>query len=216
MHYFACDPVNGCVVLQYVKDAGGNLVLNHYQMSDSSLKYPVITNSIYPDSVLAADSCTSAPCVNANSSLARFATVVNELRKVNSTANYVDQAFQIQNDVAQVDQAKILTFFQVSYDPIHSQVFFRKTNSLNPSDTDAAYDFVTVDFNSISCNTIRKYIEIVDKEPGLKMHRDLSSTWHDLNDNGLEELLNFGTTGDDKLGHARANGRFPFDVTKCR
>ncbi|MGZ3712080.1 MAG: linear amide C-N hydrolase, partial [Bdellovibrionota bacterium] len=159
MHYFACDASAKCAVLQYVNGA-----LVTYK--DADLPHDVLTNSLYPVSVAAAQSCSEQSCDQPNTSLWRFGQAVWQRNAMHSES-FTENAFGILNRVAQ--KGGITTRFQLTYDPAHSRMNMRTGGQ-------SEHAWVDVDFSKITCNSqVRKVIPITPELKG-----DVSGLWQDL------------------------------------
>lgn len=117
VHFLVCDATRNCAVIQYLQ---GKMV--SYKGQD--LPYLVMTNSLYPVSVTAAENCKSeGECVASDNSLSRFAELA--VRSENAkTAEPVATGFWPWLDfVAQLPTTKMTTRFQVVFDPKNKIVY---------------------------------------------------------------------------------------------
>ncbi|MGZ3722220.1 MAG: linear amide C-N hydrolase [Bdellovibrionales bacterium] len=192
MHYFVCDRSAKCAVLQYINGA-----LAVYSGAD--LPYDILTNSPYPASVAAAKACTLRACTQPDTSLWRFGQAALKLGALSNKSTFVESSFDILNHVAQT--AGITTRYQLTYDPAHSRMNFRKGGQAN-------YAWVDIDLSSIRCNVVRKVIAVDAINGG-----DASGAWQDLTES-LQNEVALGTG----LPPAQAveAGRYPFVSTACQ
>lgn len=196
MHYFACDRSSKCVVLQYI---GGKLQV----FRDSALPFSALTNSYYPESAAAAQTCQQqepgqGTCAEADNSLWRFSKAVVLSQGIDASRPYEPQAFSILDQVVQSEGA--VTRFQMVYDPGARAIQIRKRGS-----TQVAR--LVADFEAADCRQPRMGIFIDANSQG-----DLSNSWVPLTADLQTDMVK-------RIGYPQAAadiyGHYPFQSTHC-
>lgn len=191
-HFFACDQSGECVVLQYMDGR-----LNAYRIDN--LKLNSLTNSPYPESVAAAQSCSLGDCNFTNNSLWRFVELMILKGKMKNDDTYSAQAFSILDEVAQTQGP--LTRFQVLYDAKKSEIQIRAKGA-------AGIGFLNFDFSTIFCEPSRQIIPI-----DLSTTGDLSHSWIGLTQQMQTEFaLEMGFP----QSIAEIYGSYPSQSTSCQ
>lgn len=191
MHFMACESSGKCAVIQYI-----NGQAKIYR--DKDLPHPVLTNSLYPESAVAADACIKdfKACVSNNNSLHRFAVASQQRSLMTNQATFAQDAFTILEEVAQ--NKGTFTRYQMVFDPANQGVQLRKRGS--------KFGSLKVSFTNETCKTPRRYIPIDENTDG-----DLSSSWQPLTEAYQTDMAL-------KMGHpadvASVYGHYPFTL-KC-
>lgn len=190
MHFFVCDKTEECAVIQYLD---GKMNVHR----GSQLTYPVLTNSLYLDSVLAASMCKRGVCSQSDNSLWRFAKTSLMRSEMNPQDDYSKQAFSILDTVAQ--NKGTLTRFQITYDSKNQSLQIRKKG--------AALSHLSVDFMNVHCKSARKVIPITETSA-----ERLENSWIDLTEQRQTEMaLNIGLPA----AAAAVYGKYPFSAIAC-
>lgn len=146
LHYLVADKQGKVATIEFLK---GEMIIHQ----GNTLKYPVLANSTYQESVNHVQSTKSLGSGNSGgSSLGRFAkacSMVQDYQKESSKVPAVDYAFQILKQVSQGDFTK----WSIVYNISESKVYFR-TESHNKI---KLVDFTSFDF---SCNEVPKAFDI--------------------------------------------------------
>lgn len=193
MHYFACEASGKCAVIQYI-----NGEMKIYR--DSSLPYPVLTNSTYPESAAAAKACIqdSYKCTPSDDSLFRFANAARiRLQEMKSAETFEDDAFGALGEVAQTGPGTI-TRFQMIMDPGAQVVKIRVRHNDEVGE-------LKVDFNQADCRKPRMMLPIEAKDSG-----DLSGKWKVLT---AEDQTDMATKMGYPPPYAAEYGQYPFRLT---
>jgi|GEM_PF-4367898 len=193
MHYFACDASGKCAVIQYIKGEAK-------VYTDKTLPYPVLTNSPYPESAVAAKACIddSYKCTPSDDSLFRFANAARiRLQEMKSASTFEDDAFGALGEVAQIGPGTI-TRFQMVMDPGAREIKIR-VRHVDDVGT------VKVNFDQADCRQPRMMLPIDEKSTG-----DISNKWIPLTQEDQTDMAA-------KMGYpppnAAAYGRYPFHLT---
>lgn len=196
MHYFVCEASGKCAVIQYI--AGEMKVYR-----EKTLPYLVMTNSLYPDSVKAANACIadSYQCTPSDDSLFRFANAARmRVQEMKSAETFEQDAFGILDEVAQTGDFGPITRFQLLFDPAARKVTVTTRHSYK-------WGTLQVNFDEADCRKPRKVIPVAYDEV---LNGDLSGRWIPLTEK-------FQTDMAEKMGYppamAAAYGRYPFQLT---
>jgi len=113
LHYLVADANGNAATIEFLK---GRMVIHE----GSSLSLPVLTNSIYDESVASYKTSSTS----GNNSLERFGTACNMIQQLNTGNNkkpVIDYAFDILGEVAQGDFTK----WSIVYDITNKTIQFR-------------------------------------------------------------------------------------------
>lgn len=145
LHYLVADRHGKAITIEFLH---GKMIVHQ----GNDLKFPVLTNSTYKESLAYQQSRGSEKAQSVGSSLGRFAkacSMVQQLHETKQNIPTVDYAFQILEEVSQGDFTK----WSIVYDISKLKIYF-KTQSHKKI---KSVDFSSFDFN---CHQIPKTVNI--------------------------------------------------------